>query len=162
METIFQGIFFKNLPFSAFKMSFFALEIYLLPLRFMDQEKKFQIYQEWKRLVNMSATEILDFATSPTGKAAGLSPDKAQEKGIRSGRDSALALIRMIPKGRGIVAALENWSPAEWRWAAAQVSFIKRMKGMRKRIQGNPYFKNGKMTRWLSSLLIWGHDPRKL
>jgi len=127
----------------------------------MTQEEKMEIYRIWKQLINMSATEILEFATSPEGKAAGLSRKEAAEKGIRSGRDSALALIRMIPKGRGLVAALENWTPAEWRWAKAQVSFIRRMLGMKKRIAQNPYFRGGKMTRWLSSLLIWGHDPRK-
>lgn len=109
----------------------------------------------------MSATEILNFATSIEGKAAGLSRAEAVKKGIRSGRDSALALIRMIPKGRGVVAALENWTPTEWRWAKAQVSFITRMLGMRKRMTGDAFYRKGKMTRWLTSLLIWGHDPRK-
>jgi len=128
----------------------------------MTAEEKQDLYRIWKSLINMSATEILDFATSPEGKAAGLPRKEAAEKGIRSGRDSALALIRMIPKGRGLAAALENWTPSEWRWAKAQVSFIRRMLGMRKRMVQNPFFRNGKMTRWLSSLLIWGHDPRKL
>jgi hypothetical protein len=127
----------------------------------MTQQEKMSVYKTWKELVNMSATEILEFATSPEGKAAGLPKAEAQKKGIRSGRDSALALIRMIPKGRGLVAALENWTPAEWRWAKAQVSFIKRMRGMRSRMVGNPFERNGSKTRWLSSLLIWGHDPRK-
>ena len=128
----------------------------------MTQEDKMEIYRLWKQLINMSATEILEFATSPEGKSAGLSRRESAKTGIRSGRDSAVALIRMIPKGRGLVAALENWTPAEWRWAKAQVSFIRRMIGMKKRMKGDPYFRNGRMTRWLSSLLIWGHDPRKL
>lgn len=127
----------------------------------MTIPEKIALYQEWKKLINMSPTEILEFATSPEGKAAGLSRKEAQEKGIRSGRDSAIMLIRMIPKGRGTIAALDNWTPAEWRWAHAQVKFIKRMLGMRKRIKGDPYFRSGSITRWLSSLLIWGHDPRK-
>ena len=42
-----------------------------------------------------------------------------------------------------------------------QNSFNSRMKGMRSRIHGNPFEKDGKMTRWLKSMLIWGHDPRK-
>ena len=127
----------------------------------MTLDEKISLYHTWKPLINMSATEILEFATSPEGKAAGLSRKEAAAREIRSGRDSALALIRMLPKGRGLVSALENWTPSEWRWAKAQVSFIRRMIGMRKRMKGDPYFRNGRMTRWLSSLLIWGHDPRK-
>jgi len=127
----------------------------------MTYSEKLKLYQVWKQLINMSAGEIIDWATSDYGKAAGISRSEAKEKGIRSGRDSALALVRMLPKGRGFVSAFENWSPAEWRWAKAQVGFIKRMLGMRKRITGNPYIKDGKPTRWLSALRLWGHDPRK-
>jgi len=127
----------------------------------MTDQEKLKIYVAWKQLINMSASEIIDFATSPAGKSAGLSPAEAQRKGIRSGRDSAIALVRMLPKGRGFIQAMENWTPSEWRWAKAQVSFIRRMLGMRKRIKGNPFYRNGSPTRWLASLMIWGHNPMK-
>jgi len=139
----------------------FSLKNLYCKLAEMTYSEKLKLYQTWKHLINMSAGEIIDWATSDYGKAAGISRSEAKEKGIRSGRDSALALVRMLPKGRGFVSAFENWSPAEWRWAKAQVGFIRRMLGMRKRITGNPYIKDGKPTRWLSALMLWGHDPRK-
>jgi hypothetical protein len=37
----------------------------------MTQEEKMSIYKTWKELINMSSAEVLDFATSPEGKAAG-------------------------------------------------------------------------------------------
>ena len=127
----------------------------------MTETEKLKLFVIWKQLINMSASEIIDFATSPVGKAAGLSRPEAKAKGIRSGRDSAVMLVRMIPKGRGFVQAMENWTPAEWRWAKAQVSFIRRMLGMRKRIKGNPFYRNGSPTRWMAALMIWGHNPMK-
>ena len=139
----------------------FSLKNQIGKIAGMTQEEKMSLYREWKPLVNMSVTEILNFATSPEGRTAGLTRRAAAQKNIKSGRDSALALIRMIPKGRGMITALEYWTPSDWRWAKRQVSFIRRMLGMRKRIQGNPYFKEGRMTRWLAALMIWGHDPRK-
>jgi len=139
----------------------FSLKNQIGKIAGMTQEEKMDVYRDWKPLINMSVTEILNFATSPEGKSAGLSRKAAAEKGIKSGRESALALIRMIPKGRGMITALEYWTPSDWRWAKRQISFIRRMLGMRKRITGNPFYKEGKMTRWLAALMIWGHDPRK-
>lgn len=127
----------------------------------MTENEKLKTFIAWKDLINMSAEQLIRFATSDIGRAAGLSRPEAKKQGIKSGRDSAIALIRMIPKGRGFVQAMENWTPAEWRWAKRQISFIKRMRGMAKRIKGNPFYRNGTPTRWLASLMIWGHDPRR-
>ena len=85
----------------------------------------------------------------------------AHKAGISSGKESAHMLIKMIPLGSSYKKAEENWTPSMWKWANKQISFISRMKGMKSRIKGNPYEKDGKMTRWLKSMLIWAHDPRK-
>lgn len=119
-------------------------------------------WAKWRELINMSAGEIQRFLDSEEGKDAGLSRSQAKkEGGINTGRDSARALIRMIPNGTSFSKALENWTPLDWYWAGRQNSFNSRMLGM-KPTKGDPYReKNGEMTRWYKSMLIWGHNPKK-
>jgi hypothetical protein len=110
----------------------------------------------------MSPSEIERFLNSDQGKEAGLSRKEAKkEGGIKTGRDSARALVRMIPIGSSWRSAVDNWSPNDWQWARRQVSFNSRMSGMRPTTR-DPYLeKDGEYTDWMKSMLIWGHDPRK-
>ena len=110
-----------------------------------------ETYAEWKSLVNMSKSEITNFYNSPEGKQAGLSESEAKEQGIDSGRESA----RWIMKMKDIPYKL--WSSDMWRWAKKQISFIKRMSGMK----GDLYDDKGRKTRKHTALLIWGHKPTK-
>lgn len=114
------------------------------------QPEQTEKYKKWKQLVNMSASELEKFYDSEDGKQAGLSRSDAKEKGIKSGRDSALWIIKMkrLPK--------EQWTSEMWKWCGRQISFISRMKG-----NAGPLYKDGKKTRKHLSLLIWGHNPEK-
>ncbi len=124
-------------------------------------EESYDIWAKWYSLINMTASELKRFMDSEQGKDAGLSAPEAKKQGISRGRISAGWLLKMIPTGRSWESALENWTPAMWKWARKQVSFNSRMLG-NKPEKSNPYVdENGDMTRWLKSLLIWGHDPRK-
>ena len=124
----------------------------------MTQEERQKLWPKWRKLINMSPSEIQDFLDTPEGKAAGLSREEASEEGIARGRDSGRALIRMLPKGgRSYEQAERNWTDNDWKWAARQYSFNSRMRGTK----GPLYDEDGNMTRKLTSLLIWGHDPRK-
>jgi hypothetical protein len=118
-------------------------------------------WKSWRKLINMSLKELKDFYDSPDGKDAGMKQKDANAAGIDSGRESARWLMKMIPHGDSYKQAEENWTPTMWKWCRKQISFNSRMRGMRKRMVGNPFERDGKMTRWLKSLLIWGHDPRK-
>jgi hypothetical protein len=105
----------------------------------------------------MSPAKIRKFLDTPEGRAAGLSRDEASKQGIARGRDSARALLRMIPSGgKSYAQAKRNWSRSDWTWADRQYRFISRMRKSK-----GPLRKDGKMTRKLTSLLIWGHDPRR-
>jgi DNA polymerase III sliding clamp (beta) subunit (PCNA family)/GNAT superfamily N-acetyltransferase len=110
-----------------------------------------ETYSEWKKLVNMSKSELKEFYNSPEGKKAGLTPEQASEQGIDSGRESA----RWIFKMKSIPYKL--WSSDMWIWAKKQISFIKRMTGMK----GDLYDENGNKTRKHTALLIWGNNPEK-
>ena len=127
-----------------------------------DSSIDHEIWKKWRSLVNMSKDELKNFYDSEDGKDAGMKQKEADKAGIDSGRESARKLLEMIPTGSSFEKASENWTPDKWKWARKQISFISRVKGARKRIKGNPFEdENGDKTRWLKSLLIWGHDPRK-
>lgn len=113
----------------------------------VDDNKK-ELYKKWKSLVNMTPSQLQSYYDSSAGKSSGLSRSSARSQGIKSGRDSAKAILRMKNK------PVEQWTPSDWSWAKRQVSFISRMKGGR-----GDSFKDGKPTRKLQSLLIWGHNP---
>jgi hypothetical protein len=121
-----------------------------------NARSKQQVYDDWKQLVNMTPRELERFLAR-YGTVAGLSRAEAQRQGIRSGRDSARAILRMKPKGKSFASAERNWTEADWKWARRQVSFIKRMRGT----AGPLYDDKGEPTRKLLSLLVWGHDPEK-
>lgn len=109
-----------------------------------------QEYKEWRKLVNMSPGELKKFMEQ-YGDEAGLSRAEASKQGIRSGRDSARAIIRMRSKSP------ENWTESDKEWLKRQNSFVARMKG----VEGPLYDEKGRPTRKLLALKVWGHDPEK-
>lgn len=116
----------------------------------VDEHK--ETYAKWKSLVNMSATELQKFYNSQEGKDAGLSTSEANEQGISSGRESARWIMKMKN------TRVADWTPQMWKWANKQISFISRMSGNK----GELYDDKGNKTRKHTSLLIWGHNPKKI
>jgi hypoxanthine phosphoribosyltransferase len=117
----------------------------------MTEEQK-QLYKDWKKLVNMSPSELKKFLDSDEGKVAGLSKEEASKLNISRGRDSAKAILRMKEK------SVDSWNETDWTWAQKQVNFIKRMSGN----PGKLFDDKGRKTRKYLSLLVWGNDPKKL
>lgn len=121
-----------------------------------ENDKNAEDYKRWKKLVNMSSTEIQSFLDSQDGKVAGLSRKQAQNAGagggkITSGRDSARAIIRMKNK------PFSEWDESDFKWMRKQISFISRMSGNPGKLKDE----NGRPTRKLLSLKVWGHNPGK-
>lgn len=114
-----------------------------------------ELWRTWRGLINLTPTEIRYFLEEFPD--AGLSRSEASEQGVKSGRDSARALLRMIPSGgRSYAQAERNWTRTDWQWARRQVSFIRRMLGN----EGPLWSRWGdEPTPKLQSLWIWGHDP---
>jgi hypothetical protein len=117
---------------------------------YADEEKK-EIYQKWKKLVNMTAAELENFYNSEEGKDAGLKPKEAKDLGIHYGRESARWIIKMKK------TPVTEWTPKMWEWAKRQINFNTRMLGNK----GGLYDEKGEKTRKHTSLLIWGHNPEK-
>lgn len=117
----------------------------------MTEEQK-ELYKDWKKLVNMSSSELKKFLDSDDGKVAGLSKEEASKLNISRGLDSAKAILRMKEK------SVNSWNETDWTWAQKQVNFIKRMSGN----PGKLFDDKGRKTRKYLSLLVWGHNPKKL
>ena len=132
------------------------------PGKELSMERKREIRKRWLELVNMTHTELKRFYDSDLGnKRAGLSRDEAKAEGISSGRDSALAIIKMKQtpvkewhktrskdRARGIMLDF-------WQWAQKQINFNTRHRAM----QGAYLDDKGRPKRKLLGLWIWGHDP---
>jgi ribosomal protein S6--L-glutamate ligase len=121
-----------------------------------DEKEKDELYKKWRSLVNMGPKELQSFIDSETGKDAGLSRKEASKAGakgkpIKSGRDSARAIVRMKGMSR------DKWTANDWAWARRQVNFITRMKGAAGKMRES----DGSPTRKLMALKIWGHNPEK-
>jgi hypothetical protein len=112
------------------------------------------VYAEWKVLVNMTAKELQAFLDD-YGDVAGLSRQEAAAQGVRSGRDSARAILRMKAKPKA------EWTASDWQWARRQIAFIKRMGGGGSALLQER--RDGVLvpTRRYLALLLWGHDPLK-
>jgi hypothetical protein len=106
----------------------------------------------------MTPSELQRFVDSSEGRDAGLSSSQARSQGIKSGRESARWLLKMMPTGTSFGRAVAEWTPAMWQWCRRQVSFISRMRGNK----GKLYEADGRTkTRKHTSLLVWGHNPKK-
>jgi len=115
-----------------------------------------ELYNKWKDLINMSIKELEDFLDSEEGSKAGLDKSEADELGIKSGKESASWIIKMLPS-TSFEKASNEWTNNMWEWAARQVSFISRMEG----VDGPLYDEKGEKTRKHLALLVCGHDPTK-
>ena len=114
------------------------------------KEKKV-VYDKWKRLVNMTYTELSRYYHSKDGKTSGMTKDEADKQGISSGRESAEWILKMKK------TSYKNWTDEMWKWANKQISFISRMSG----VQGELTDDKGKKTPKYKALLIWGNNPKK-
>lgn len=121
-----------------------------------EDERNRRDYKRWRQLVNMGAREIQAFLDSQDGKRAGLSRKQAATAGagggrITSGRDSARAIIRMKSK------PFSEWDANDIRWMRKQINFISRMRGNPGKLRDE----QGRPTRKLLALKVWGHNPAK-
>jgi hypothetical protein len=121
-----------------------------------EDKRNREDYRRWRQLVNMGAKEIQAFLDSQDGKRAGLSRSEASHAGaggraITSGRDSARAIIRMKSK------PFSEWDANDMRWMRKQINFISRMRGNPGKLRDE----QGRPTRKLLALKVWGHNPGK-
>jgi hypothetical protein len=101
----------------------------------------------------MPTSTLKKFLGTEEGREAGISQKDAKKAGIKSGRGSARAIIRMREK------PFSEWTTEDVNWMYRQISFVSRMTGV-----DGPLFKvnkDGKKipTRKLTSLWVWGHVP---
>lgn len=117
----------------------------------ITNKEKQLVYNKWKKVVNMTYTELSRYYHSKDGKDSGLTESEAKEQGISSGRESAEWILKMKK------TSYKAWTTEMWKWANKQISFISRMSG----VKGDLTDEKGKKTRKYKALLIWGNNPLK-
>ena len=114
-----------------------------------DKEKK-EIYDKWKKLINMSQDALDEWAKNPARLEASLNREKAKDEGgIQSGLDSLHRIKRRKSK------PFKEWTDADFDNASQENGFNGRMLGGK---IGQPVGSTG-MSKWEISLRNWGHDP---
>lgn len=113
-----------------------------------DKEKD-EIYSDWKKLINMSKSELEKWAKNPARLKASLNRDEAGD--IQSGYDSLHRIKRRVSESK------DKWSDEDYDNAAQENGFNSRMLG---NDPGKPVGDTG-MSKWEISLRNWGHDPSK-
>jgi hypothetical protein len=119
------------------------------------------LWNKWKKLVNMTKSELQKFYDSEEGLLAGYLKGPNKQNRIDNSRESAKILLEMIPIGKSYEDASKNWSNEMLKYADKQVISIQKLLANRKTIKGNPFMKDEKRTEWHKSLLIYGHNPLK-
>ena len=114
-----------------------------------SDEDKDRIFSEWREIINMTPSELDDWAEDDRRFEASLG--RGNEEGIQSGRDSLHRIRRRSRKKR------EDWSSDDYDNAAQEIGFNKRMLGNE---PGEPVGDTG-MSKWEISLRNWGHAPSK-
>ena len=113
--------------------------------KFTDKE----IWESWRRLTNMTPSEITSFLNSK------------ESKSLLTGTSYIDLICKMINTGSTYDAAVKNWNSNLWEYCKTTTVFISKTLKTRKKMVGNPFERDGEKTIWLKSLLIKGHDPRK-
>ncbi|SHG81402.1 DUF3140 domain-containing protein [Marivita hallyeonensis] len=109
-----------------------------------SSKSKDQIWDEWKDLVNMTASELEDWLDTDESKSVGDS-DEGESTGHKSGR--RIVKIKNTNK--------DDLSDDQWDHMATVVGYIKRHLS-----QGGPD-DDVETSAWRYSLMNWGHDPLK-
>lgn len=104
-----------------------------------------EVWDEWKKLVNITPARLKTWLESDESKSVGWSDDGGESVGHKSGR-------RIIEIKRKRKTQLTD---EDWQHMAKVVGYIKRHLA-----QGGPE-KFPETSRWRYSLMNWGHDPLK-
>jgi hypothetical protein len=112
----------------------------------VDEQEKQESLADFRRVANMSASELERWLQTPESREAGWRHEDDDESvGHRSGR-------RVVEIKRRNVADLSDEDYAHMRKVIGYVH--------RHRAQGGPQ-EDKEHSRWRASLMTWGHDPLK-
>jgi hypothetical protein len=108
----------------------------------MSEKSQDQLWDEWKTLVNMTASELSDWLDTEESRSVGDTDQGEESTGHKSGR----RIVDILKTAKG------DFSDSDWDHVAEVVGYIKRHGA-----QGGPA-DNLEESRWYYSLKNWGHD----
>ncbi len=103
-----------------------------------------QVYQEFKKLVNMTPKEIENWLKTDESKSVGIDSGDGESKGRKSGKN--IIDIKQTRKS--------DLSDEQYAHMAKVNSYIKRHSAQAPKGEQED-------SRWRYSLMNWGHDPLK-
>lgn len=107
----------------------------------MSQPDKEDTYQDFSRLVNVTASELEDWLETDESKSVG-DADGRESTGHRSGR----RIVKILGKNKG------DLDDSDYEHMSKVTGYIKRHAAQRP--DGDV-----EQTPWRYSLMNWGHDP---
>ena len=119
-------------------------------LRKPDEVPDRKVWEEWKNSLNLSSEDIDQSIDENTGDNL---PSDIIER--------SKTLSKMTKNGKTYEDAESNWSDEMWSTCRKRNLSVKKTLDMRTKLVGNPFEKEGKKTKWLKTLMMLGHDPRK-
>lgn len=115
----------------------------------MKENEKVEIHQEFKELVNMTASQLEKFLQTDESKEVGFKGESGDDASKESvGHQSGTRIVQILHKKK---AELDDDDYAHMRKV---VGYIKRHSAQEPK-EEDPH------SRWALSLKNWGHDPYK-
>lgn len=121
-----------------------------------DPDKK--VWLKWRELVNITPSELKNFLASDMSRMlVTFNRRESDKKRMNTASQNAKWILRMLSNSHNFRSAVRHWTPHMWMWARRQVANITRLR----RSGGLLRDHEGKPTKKLLFLLMWGHNPDK-
>jgi len=116
----------------------------------LDDDVKHEIYDDFKELVNMTASELTKFLQTDESKAVGFKGADGKDDTAESvGHQSGERIVEILHKKKA------DLSDDDYAHMKKVIGYIRRHSAQR------PHKDDLAHTNWTYSLKNWGHDPVK-
>ena len=119
------------------------------------------MWNRWKQIINMDASELKRFRGSDDADEVGLDTDQAKRAGVsvQSGHEMSKKIERVIAKAAGHKGFLppKNWTPDDWEVVGSTINYISRARANKGDLtddEGNPTPKK-------LALMLWGRKEKE-
>lgn len=124
-------------------------------------KEQITMWNRWKQIVNMDASELKRFRGSDDADEVGLDTDQAKRAGVsvQSGHEMSKKIERVIAKAAGHKGFLppKVWSSDDWEVVGSTINFISRARANKGDLtddEGNPTPKK-------LALMLWGRKEKE-
>lgn len=124
-------------------------------------KEQITMWNRWKKIINMDASELRRFRGSDDADEVGLDPEKAKFSGInvKSGHEMSKKIERVISKAAGHKGFLppKDWTMEDWEVVGQTINYISRARANK----GDLVDDDGNPTPKKLALMLWGRKESK-